>query len=105
MLEGRPSSGVRVEVERSLVDEIGDGVVVYVGHAHLAMASVPLRLRASAVRVEVHLETVEAGCPAALKSVVAALVRAATKKDLTAGTDPPKRVVRWRPLDDRTEST
>ncbi len=98
MLEGRPSSGVRVEVERSLADEVGDGVVVYLGHAHLADASVPIRLLASARGVEVLVEDPASHQP--LIGVVTALIRAATKKDLLAGNEPPKRVVRWRPFVD-----
>lgn len=110
MLEGRPSAGVRVEVERVFDEAASEGSVAeagarYVGHAHLASGSLALRVRATARGVEVTLEAGGAPVPEGLVAVVSALIRAATKRDLTAGSPPPKRIVRWRALDDRAGSS
>ncbi len=95
---GRPSHGLRLEVVRD--DDAGaEGRWVYRGHVHLKEASIALEVVATAEMADVALDA-RAGLDALdrefLTKQLAALVRAATRAEVSAGEAPPKKIARWR---------
>lgn len=91
-LTGRPTAGARLVVTKA---EEAEDAVRYTGHVHLpdadVTADVSVALPGGAVRV-----TLGPGGTAELEKSAAALVRAATKSLVTAGTPLPRKIVRWR---------
>ena len=87
----RPSAGVRFVVERG--DEPRDGAWRYTGFAHVPDGDLPLEIT---VTVPSGATTARVDGRPDLDAPAAALVRAATKSAVAAGTAPPRRVVRWR---------
>jgi hypothetical protein len=95
--EGRPTDGVRIELERR-----GDAAVgfTYEGSAHLPSRSLSVVAMARTDGVDVTLdEGLGEPLHTALAKTVGALVRAATKRDLAAGRTPPRSITRWRPFE------
>jgi hypothetical protein len=95
-IEGRPTEGVRIELERR-----GDASVgfTYEGSAHLPTRSLSVVATARIEGVEVALgEGLAEPLHTALAKTVGSLVRAATKRDLAAAATPPRTITRWRPF-------
>jgi hypothetical protein len=88
---------VRIELERR--GSAAEGFT-YEGSVHLPARSLGVVAAARATGVEVQLEA-GLGEPlhTALAKTVGALVRAATKRDLVAGSTPPRTITRWRPFE------
>ena len=91
----RPVAGVRYIVEWVRADTPGEAV--YRGFAHLPDADLPLEVRVALPggATTASLEGPGEG-RADLAKAAAALVRAATKPAVVAGTALPRRIVRWR---------
>ena len=99
MLEGQPSAGVRLELV--LVEQRADEAV-YQGHAHLPTSSLGLSVVSNLKGATASFSDGAAASElvqAAIVRLATTLVRAATKRELESGEPPPKRIVRWRPLD------
>ena len=91
-------SGVRIEVVADA--EPSDGRLVYRGRARTENGAFEIEVQvdrdAASARV---LDEVEPALKARLEKLVGALVRAATRAELTSGRAPPRKIVRWRELD------
>jgi hypothetical protein len=89
---GRPTAGARLSVEKTTEDA---AAVLYQGHVHTPDADVPAEVRVElpggAVKV-----ALGPGGSAEMEKTAAALVRAATKALVAAGTPLPRKIVRWR---------
>jgi hypothetical protein len=96
-IDGRPSEGVRIELERRGPTMSGFS---YEGSAHLPTQSLSVVATARVDGVEVTLgEGLAEPLRSALAKTVGALVRAATKRDLAAAAAPPRTIARWRPFE------
>jgi hypothetical protein len=96
-IDGRPSEGVRIELERRGPTT---GGFSYEGSAHLPTQSLSVVATARVEGVEVTLgEGLAEPLHGALAKTVGALVRAATKRDLAASKTPPRTITRWRPFE------
>jgi hypothetical protein len=88
----RPTAGARYALEKA--EETADAVI-YRGFVHLPDTDVPatvtLALPGGAAKA-----TLGDGGTAEMEKTAAALVRAATKAELKAGTALPRKIVRWR---------
>lgn len=91
----RPVSGVRYVLERASVEA---DHVAYEGFAHLPDADVPLSARVAlpAGAVTVAPGVTDHPRAAELAKTGAALVRAATKAEVSAGRALPRKIARWR---------
>lgn len=92
----RPATGARYCVERGAAAEPG-AEVVYRGFVHLPDADLPLEVRVALPTGATRAALTGAGeARPDLEKTAAALVRAATKPAVLAGTALPRRIVRWR---------
>lgn len=89
---GRPAAGARLAVEKA---EETDTAVVYRGFVHLPDADVPATVTIELPGGATKATLGEGGSPD-LEKQAAALVRAATKALVTAGSPLPRKIVRWR---------
>lgn len=87
----RPTAGVRFILVR---DEAHESPIVYRGFAHLPDADLPLEVVITVPEGSTSA-SIRGGTPA-LEKMASALVRAATKAELTAGEALPRKIVRWR---------
>ena len=91
-------SGVRIEVVAD--GEPSDGRVVYRGKARTETGAFEIEVQvdrdAASARV---IDELQPALKARLEKLVGALVRAATRAELTSGRAPPRKIVRWRALD------
>ncbi len=91
-MTARPSAGARYALEKA--EETGE-TVIYRGFVHLPDADVPAE-----VRVEraggASRAALGPGGTAEMEKAAAALVRAATKASVAAGSPLPRKIVRWR---------
>ncbi len=93
--------GVRIEVVRGDAAE-NDGSFVYRGFAETDEGAIDLEMIASASGVTVRAnprESIDLERRARVEKLAGALVRAATRAELTEGTPPPRKIVRWRSLE------
>ncbi len=94
----RPGNGVRYVLDRIAVEA---DHATYQGFAHLPAADVPLMARIDLPAGVVHVHATAVGGLAESRAVelsktATALVRAATKAEIAAGLELPRRIVRWR---------
>ena len=88
----RPVAGVRLVVVKA---EETAAAVIYRGHAHLPDADVPITITVALPDGATRATLGERG-DAAMEKRAAALVRAATRGPLQAGSALPRKIVRWR---------
>ena len=91
-IAGRPTAGARLSVEKA---EEGPAAVLYRGFVYLPDADVPAEARIDLPGGAVTV-TLGAGGTPELQKTAAALLRAATKSLLAAGSALPWKIVRWR---------
>jgi hypothetical protein len=91
-ITGRPTAGARLAVEKA--EERADAVV-YRGFVHLPDADVPAEVTVALPSGATRAALGEGGT-AELEKTAAALVRAATKAQVAAGSALPRKIVRWR---------
>lgn len=91
----RPVAGVRLVVVKA---EETAAAVIYRGHAHLPDADVPITITVALPDGATRATLGEGGerGDAAMEKRAAALVRAATRGPLQAGSALPRKIVRWR---------
>ena len=89
---GRPTAGARLAVEKA---EEGAQAIVYRGFVHLPDADVTAEARVELPGGAVKVTLGPGGTPELEKSA-AALLRAATKALVAAGSPLPRKIVRWR---------
>jgi hypothetical protein len=88
----RPTAGARYVLEKA---EEGADAVIYRGFVHLPDADVPATVTIALPDGATRAELGDGGT-GELSKAAAALVRAATKAELKAGTALPRKIVRWR---------
>ncbi len=95
-----PANGVRFELELRSHE---DGVAHYEGHAFLPALSIPISIRTSVSEATTELgepsEPLAAEKRSAIEKLVTALVRAATRTEMSKGEPITRKLVRWRPFD------
>ena len=93
----RPTTGVRFVLDRAAVEA---DHVTYQGFAHLPAADVPLVARIDLPSGNVHVHATPVGGIAEsraqeLAKTATSLVRAATKAEIAANLELPRKIVRW----------
>jgi hypothetical protein len=98
----KPSHGVRIEVARREGGAADAESFVYRGFAETERARFELEIVVdrSAARARIEGLAADPALGAKIEKLAAALVRAATRAELEAGRDVPRKIVRWRGLDE-----
>jgi hypothetical protein len=101
---GRPTAGVRLEVEMargSFARPGADSVVAYRGFVFTPDADLPIELSvempSGGVRARIDVSGWDPQRISELERMAAALVRSATKAAGSSGHPLPRKIVRWRP--------
>lgn len=93
-----PEFGVRFELVLALEGDRYAGFALLPARGDEPSVRIPLVVEitreAARARAEGQLEVIPR-----LEKMASALVRAATRSELEAGEPPPRKIVRWRPLD------
>lgn len=109
----RPRSGARYELQRveGAEDEAagsggdvagaGANILIYKGFVHLPDARIPVEVRVELPGGDARASLGEGGGEGEasrkeIERLAAAFVRSATKSAATAGSSPPRKIVRWR---------
>lgn len=98
-----PDNGARFEL---VLGERDEARAIYRGHAHFPERSLPLDVvvtKAAATAKASPNEAFDAGEIDTIEKAGSALVRAATRGPMQAGTALPRKIARWRPIGGKTD--